>query len=151
MQQQDKWQTLIGPVLEGTSCELVGVVCGGGTRHATVRVYLDKPEGIPIDELAQLSRKISVVFDVHEPIQGHYTLEVSSPGLDRPLFVPRHFQQQIGKVISVKTRMMRENRQNFKGLLLDASETQIQLTLEDGEQVMFAYEDIDRAKVVYET
>ena len=151
MQQQEKWQNLINPILEGTPYELVGVVCAGGTRHATVRIYIDKPGGITIEEIAKLSRQISVVFDVHEPITGAYKLEVSSPGLDRQLFTPLHFQQQIGKLISLKTRMMQENRQNFKGILQDANETQVRLTLEDGVQVTFAYEDIDKAKVEYET
>lgn len=148
MQQQTKWQTLIGPVLEGTEYELVGVSCSGGSRHATVRIYIDKPGGVTIDEVAKLSRQISVIFDVHEPIQGKYTLEVSSPGIDRPLFLPKHFEQQLGKTISVKTRMMQENRQNFKGILQQANETQCQLQLEDGTEVMFAYDDIDKAKVV---
>lgn len=149
MQQQTKWQSLIAPILVGTQYELVGVVCSGGTRHATVRIYIDKPGGITIEEVAQLSRQISVLFDVHEPIQGNYTLEVSSPGLDRPLFTPQHFQQQVGQTIWVKTQMMRENRQNFKGVLLDASETQIQLRLEDGVEVTFAYDEIDKAKRVF--
>ncbi|MBI2791228.1 MAG: ribosome maturation factor RimP [Gammaproteobacteria bacterium] len=147
MRRQEKWQSIIGPILVDTSFELVGVECVGGGKHTVVRIYIDKPGGINLDDIVHLSRQISVVLDVEEPIKGHYTLEVSSPGLERPLFTAAHFKQQIGQKVFVKTSLAVSNRQNFKGMLLDANEKEIQLDV-DGQNFTFAYEDIDKAKVV---
>lgn len=149
MQQQQKWHALLEPMLTDTPYELVGVTVAGGKKGSVVRIYIDKPGGITIDDISRLSREISVLFDVHEPLTGNYTLEVSSPGLDRPLFAPQHFQAQCGKNIQLKTARMRENRQNFKGTLQDATESQVSLVLEEGETVVFTYEEIEKAKVVF--
>jgi ribosome maturation factor RimP len=147
MHQQEKWRTIIGSVLVDTQFELVGVECLGGGKHTTVRVYIDKPGGITIDDIVQLTRQINVVLDVEAPIKGPYTLEVSSPGLDRPLFNPNHFKQQIGQKISVRTRFLLENRQNFKGILLQTNDEGIQLDVE-GQLFSLAYEDIEKARVI---
>jgi len=149
MHKQEKWQAIIGPLVEAPF-ELVGVECVGGGKHTTVRVYVDKPGGITIDEIAKLSREISVLLDVETPLHGEYTLEVSSPGLDRPLFKPEHFKRQVGQKISVKAHfaMGKGNRHNFKGILSKVTEEGIQLDVE-GELVSFAFEDIDKAKVIY--
>src|SRR5476649_726815 len=101
MRRQEKWQTVLGSVFEGSPFELVGVECVGGGKHTIVRIYIDKPGGILLDEIVSLSRQIGVVFDVEEPIKSAYALEVSSPGLARPLFLPQHFRQQIGQEISI--------------------------------------------------
>lgn len=148
MHEQTKWRTLIEPILVGTPYELVGVVVSGGARQPLVRIYMDKPGGINIDEIAKLTREIGVLFDVHEPIKGKYTLEVSSPGVDRPLFLPKHFQVQCGQTVKIKTHTMRENQQNFKGLLQTATDEACTLVLEDGKHVTFSYDDIEKAKVV---
>lgn len=147
MQRQEKWQTIIGPILAGTPYELVGVECVGGGKHTVVRVYIDKPGGITLDDIVQLTREMSVVLDVEEPIQGPYTLEVSSPGLDRPLFQPRHFKEKIGEKIYLKVRHSMGNRQNFKGILLSADEKGLQMEV-DGQVFSFTYEDVEKAKVI---
>lgn len=147
MRRQEKWQAIIAPLLTDTPYELVGVECLGGGKHTVVRIYIDKPGGITLDEIVQLSRQISVVLDVEEPIQGHYTLEVSSPGLARPLFIPAHFKQQVGQKISLRTHFPLGNRQNFKGILQQATDEGIHLDV-DGELIFFVYQDIDKAKVI---
>ncbi len=147
MRRQEKWQSIIGPLLTGTPFELVGVECVGGGKHTVVRIYIDKPGGITIDDIVQLSRQISVVLDVEEPIKGNYTLEVSSPGLERPLFSPTHFIKQVGQKVFVKTSLSVGNRQNFKGILQSANEQGIQIEVE-GQLFSFAYEDIDKARTV---
>lgn len=144
---QQKWQPIIGKVLKGTSYEFVGVECSGGGRHTVLRVYVDKPGGITIDEIAHISRELSVVLDVEEPIKGPYTLEVSSPGLQRPLFTPAHFQAQVGQKVSIKTQFLRNNRQSFKGVLRRADEKGVVLEC-DEELFSFSYSDIDKAKVI---
>ncbi len=148
MRRQDKWQEIIQPILMDTPFELVGVECVGGGRHTVVRIFIDKqPGGITIDEIAQLSRQIGVVFDVNEPIKGNYTLEVSSPGLERPLFTAAHFAQQIGQKVFIKSSMMIENRQNFKGILLSSNENSVVVDV-DGKEYSFHYDDIEKAKVL---
>ena len=151
MQKQDKWRAIIDPVIAGTPFELVGVECVGGGKHMVVRVYIDKVGGITIEEITDLSKQISVIFDVEDPINGLYTLEVSSPGLDRPLLQPEHFQHQIGKVVSLKARpqeTLEGNRHNFKGTLLSADDKEVKIDVE-GQIFTFAYDDIERAKVVF--
>ncbi|MGD9592309.1 MAG: ribosome maturation factor RimP [Candidatus Berkiella sp.] len=147
MRRQDKWQALINPLLVDTPFELVGVECVGGGKHTVVRIFIDKQGGITIDEIAQLSRQISVIFDVNEPIKGHYTLEVSSPGLERPLFSAAHFEQQIGQKVFIRTTQMVENRQNFKGILRTCDENSVQVDV-DGQVLSFHYDDIEKAKLI---
>lgn len=144
---QQKWQPIISKVLKDTPYEFVGVECSGGGKHTVLRVYIDKPGGITIDDIAHISRELSVVLDVEEPIKGSYTLEVSSPGLQRPLFTPVHFQAQVGQKISLKTQFLQNNRQNFKGVLRQADEKGVVLEC-DGELFSFSYSDIDKAKVI---
>lgn len=147
MQSQLKWQSIIGKVLKGTPYEFVGAELSGGGKHAVLRVYVDKPGGITIDDIAHISREISVLLDVEEPIKGTYTLEVSSPGLQRPLFTPVHFQAQIGQKITLRTRSLQNNRQNYKGVLKEADANGLQLEC-DGQLLSFNYSDIDKAKVI---
>lgn len=146
MHQQSKWHDIISPILVGTPFELVGVECVGGGKHTVLRIYIDKPGGITIDDIANISRQISVIFDVEEPISGHYTLEVSSPGLQRPLFTPAHFKAQVGQQITVKTSHALGNRQNFKGVLIKADDAGIELEV-DSETISLQYSDIDKAKL----
>ncbi len=143
---QQKWQTIVDKVLS-PPFEFVGVEISGGGKHTVLRVYVDKPGGITIDDIARISRELSVVLDVEEPLAGAYTLEVSSPGLQRPLFTPSHFQAQVGQRISIKTKLLVKQRQNFKGVLRQADEKGIALDC-DGELYSFSYADIDKAKVI---
>lgn len=149
MQSQQKWQVIIGKVLQGTPYEFVGAECIGGGKHTVLRVYVDKPGGINIDDITKISREVSVVLDVEEPIKGSYTLEVSSPGLQRPLFTPEHFQAQVGKKISLRTSALQNNRQNYKGLLQKADEHHVEIECE-GQVYSFGYSDIDKGKVIPE-
>jgi ribosome maturation factor RimP len=147
MRKQEQWHTLLAPTLQDTPYELVGVECVGQNRHTVVRIFIDKPGGITIADIVKLTRELSVVFDVEEPIRGPYTLEISSPGLDRRLFLPAHFASQIGQKLSVKTSLPLNDRQNFRGVLRKATETGIELEVET-ELFSFTYDEIDRAKVI---
>lgn len=150
MLSQQKWQKIVDKVLRGTPYEFVGVECSGGSKRTTLRIYIDKPGGITIEDIARVSRELSVVLDVEEPepiAQGMYTLEVSSPGLERPLFTAAHFQAQVGQKIALKSRIVRNNRQNFKGILRQADEEKIELDC-GGQLFSFGYSDIDKAKVI---
>lgn len=147
MRHQEKWEKIVAPVFVGTPFELVGIECVGGGKHTTVRIFIDKPGGISIDEIVDLTRQINIVLEVEEPIKGLYTLEVSSPGLERPLFKSEHFKQQIGQIIALRTRQAIKERQNFKGLLKSADDESIELEI-DGQLFSFSYADIDKARVI---
>lgn len=146
MRYDPKWENIIKPVLVGTGIELIGVVKVGGGHKAIMRVYLDRPGGITIDDIAKLSKEIEMVLGV-EMDSRDYTLEVSSPGLDRPLFTPAHFQQQIGKQVKVKLGILKDNRKHFSGILQAATEDAITIVV-DEEPVIFPYSEIDNAHLI---
>ena len=148
MHSQQKWQAIIGPLLQGTSFELVGVECMGSGKHRVVRIYIDKPGGIMLEDIVALTRKLNVVLDVEAPIEGPYTLEVSSPGIARPLFTPDHFKQYTGREVKIKVEASGAGkRQHFKGLLSEADEDGIQIKVEE-ECFSFTYAQIENAKIV---
>jgi len=147
MRQQQKWQEILHPILDNTPFELVGVECTGGGKHTVVRVFIDKPGGITLDEIVSLTKSINVILDVDAPIQGLYTLEVSSPGVNRPLFLPPHFMAQIGQQAAFRITPARDGRQNYKGLIKSANEQGIEFEVE-GEVLSFDYDEIENAKLI---
>ena len=99
-----KVEQLIGPILEGQGIELVELALTGNDRRRMLRLFVDRPRGISIGECAGLSRSLADVLDTHDPIGGSYTLEVSSPGLTRPLKTSRDFKRALGKSVKVVCR-----------------------------------------------
>ena len=89
-------QDLLESVVSGMGYEFVGYELHGRGSGKVLRVYIDKKGGVMLDDCSRVSYQISAILDVEDPIQGHYSLEVSSPGLNRPLFTLEHYQQQIG-------------------------------------------------------
>lgn len=135
------------PLLESTPYELVWVELSKGGNRTVVRVFIDTPGGITIDDIAKASKQISTFLDVEMPVLGNYVLEVSSPGLDRPLMRPEHFKAQIGEKISVHLLISHEGRRNFKGHLKEVTEQGIEL-LVDGHLYSFTFDDMDKARVM---
>lgn len=128
--------------------ELVDVELKGGRQHQMLRVYIDSPQGITVDDCAQVSRQLSAVLDVEDPFPGAYTLEVSSPGLDRPLVTPADFRRFQGEMIKVKLlRPLAGDRRNFTGRLLATHEDRITIDV-DGEQVDLPFDAFERARLV---
>ncbi len=116
-------------------------------RHSTLRLYIDHPDGITVDNCAQVSREVSAILDVEDPIQNEYNLEVSSPGLDRPLFTPAHFAKVVGQKIEVKIAIPQEGRRRFKGQL-QAIEDDMLVIEVDGKQYRLLMDNVDKANVV---
>jgi ribosome maturation factor RimP len=112
---------------------------------STVRILLDGPDGIDLDEIAHMTRLISVALDEADPIPGKYTLEVSSPGLERPLRTPDHFRGAVGSTVSVKTVPDYEGERRIKGVLSAADASGIAVDAH-----MLRYDDIDKARTVFE-
>ena len=116
----EKVRALASPLAAQEGLELVDVEFGGGGGRQTLRLYIDKPGGVSLDDCTAVSRALSTALDVEDPLEGSYDLEVSSPGLDRPLRTPEHFQKYAGEKVRVKTYGPLpecENRKTFVGIL----------------------------------
>jgi len=120
------WE-LAAPLAETQGMEIIDIeLRREGSRSGRVlRLYLDKEGGPNMEELSQVSRELSALLDVHDVVEGAYTLEVSSPGINRPLKLPEHFERFIGKTVRVRTRDLVQGRRSFLGTLLDVMNDKI--------------------------
>ncbi|HFD92406.1 MAG TPA: ribosome maturation factor RimP [Gammaproteobacteria bacterium] len=138
---------LLQPAVEMLGYELLGIeYFSSGNRH-TLRIYIDKEGGITVEDCERVSRQVSSLLDVEDPIKGHYTLEVSSPGLDRPLFTAAHFVRFSGSRVKLRTFAPLNGRRNFQGILHGMQDGRVELEV-DGEQVLLPLEDIEKARIV---
>jgi ribosome maturation factor RimP len=140
-------EAIIEPVVEGLGYELVGVEYIPQGRHSILRVYIDKPDGINIDDCSAVSRQISGVMDVEDPIHGEYNLEVSSPGLDRPLFKLSHYEQFIGERCSVRLKRLYQERRKFKGVIAAVGGEAVTFKLEHEVEFEVPFDEIDKANL----
>ena len=145
---QDKLSTLLEPVVADLGYELIWVQLAGGEGGQIVRVFIDHAEGIDVDDCAKVSREISGVMDVEDPIPGNYTLEVSSPGLDRPLAKPAHFEQFAGQQIKLRTfAPSLDGRRRYTGLLKGVAGDEVEIEV-DGELHAVPLDNIEIARLV---
>lgn len=142
-------QSLIEPVVVGMGYELWGVQFLPQQGHGVLRVYIDKAGGVDVDDCSRVSHQLSGVLDVEDPITVPYQLEVSSPGLDRPLFTPAQYQDHVGHQIKVRLHVPLDGRRNFKGELLRVDDGAVVLRQGD-EQYRLPLDDIDSARVIPE-
>ena len=110
-----KINELIKPTVEALELELWGIELLQQGKSAMLRIYIESDAGITVDDCEKVSRQVSALLDVEDPIAGEYTLEVSSPGLDRPLFTASQFAAFTGEVVNVKLRSPLNGRRKFKG------------------------------------
>lgn len=141
-------QELIEPAVTALGFELWGVQLLSQGRHSTLRVFIDSPEGINVEDCAAVSHQVSGILDVEDPIKSQYTLEVSSPGIERPLFTLAQYQRYIGEEISVRLRVPFEGRRKFSGLLTAIEADDIVLRVDD-EEYLLPFDTIDRANIVF--
>jgi ribosome maturation factor RimP len=140
---------LLEPGVRALGFELIlAEFVGEGHRHV-LRVYIDGPDGVTVDDCAAVSHQLSAVLDVEEPFRGEYDLEVSSPGADRPLVTREHFARVIGRRVKVRLKQPRDGRRNFKGPLREVADDRIVIEL-DGELTELPMESIERARLVPE-
>ena len=140
-------ERLIEPTVEQLGYELSDLELKLGGRDGIVRVFIDKPDGVDLSDCEIVSRQLSAVLDVEDPLPGHYRLEVSSPGLDRKLTKPGHFQRFLGETIRVKLRFPVAGRRNFRGILRAADEEQIEIEV-DGESHSLQLATIESARLI---
>lgn len=142
-----KLHELIEPGVTALGFELWGIEYLAQGAHSVLRVFIDSDDGITVDDCARVSHQISGVLDVEDPISGHYSLEVSSPGMDRPLFTLEQFAAWAGHEVQVRLRVPFEGRRKFKGRLNGVEGDEV-LLIVDKEEYLLPIDLIDRANVV---
>ncbi|MDO6563931.1 ribosome maturation factor RimP [Amphritea sp. 1_MG-2023] len=140
-------QELIEPSVVALGYQLWGIEMISQGRHSMLRIYIDAEEGIGVDDCANVSRQVSGILDVEDPISGEYTLEVSSPGMDRPLFKLEQYKAFVGHVLQVKLRMPFDGRRRFKGVLSGIEDEDIVLVV-DQEEYLLPIDHIEKANIV---
>lgn len=138
---------LLAPVVESLGYELFHLELVGQGKTSTLRLYIDSPQGIDVDDCAKVSREISALMDVEDPLPEAYQLEVSSPGLDRPLVKIEHFQQFIGEEARVVMRYPLEARRKFKGRIEAVDDGVVVLSV-DAEEYRLPVADMEKARLV---
>lgn len=140
-------QELVEPAVVGLGLELWGLEYNSAGQNSLLRIYIDGPDGVNVDDCARVSHQVSGILDVEDPIAEHYTLEVSSPGMDRPLYTLKQFEAYRGHRVQIKLRVPFEGRRNFKGLLNGVEGDEV-LLIVDNEEYLLPVDYIDRANVV---
>lgn len=138
---------LLEPTVEGLGYELSDLEVKLGGRSGIVRVFIDSPEGISLDDCEKVSLAVSALLDVEDPVPGHYDLEVSSPGLNRKLTKPDHFRRFAGEEVKVEMRFPIEGRKRFRGRLAASDEDNIRIVV-DGVEHNLPIATIDTARLV---
>lgn len=146
---RDQLGELLGPVVAGLGYELWEIEYAPRTGGGLLRLYIDSPDGISLDDCEKVSRAVSAVLDEADPIANEYTLEVSSPGLDRVLRKPAHFERFVGERVKVEMVQQINGRKRFQGRLQQAGESEITLEL-DGGVVTLPIDEIHRARLMPE-
>lgn len=144
---EQKLQELVQGSVEDLGCELWGIECQRVGRYLTVRLFIDKEGGVTVEDCADVSRQVSAVLDVEDPIADKYNLEVSSPGLDRPLFTLNQFERYLGQEILLHLRIPVTDRRKWQGQLAKIENDMITLIVDGKEQVL-AFGNIQKANVV---
>ena len=139
---------LFEPVIQSMGYELVGVEFQGSVQHGTLRVYIDHENGIGVDDCAAISQQISAILDVEEPIQQAYDLEVSSPGLNRPLFKPADYELFTDRLVKIKMAVPVDGRRNFKGVIQGVKQSKIVQVMVDNESYELPINDIAKANLI---
>lgn len=146
---EERLHGLIEPTVCALGYELVGFEFNPGRGRALLRVYIDSGSGITVADCERVSHQLSGVLDVEDPIAGGYTLEVSSPGLDRPLFTPEHFVQYAGHEVRLRLRTTLAGRRRFKGTLKGFRDGHV-LIVEEGVEQAVPHRLISSARLVPE-
>lgn len=140
-------QEMLQGAVEDLGCELWGIECQRAGRFMTVRLFIDKEGGVTVDDCADVSRQVSAILDVEDPIADKYNLEVSSPGLDRPLFTLPQFERYIGQDIAVHLRIPVMERRKWQGKLARIENDMVTLIV-DGQEQVLVFGNIQKANVV---
>ncbi len=147
MAKSDQLNEIIAPAVAAVGFEFLGLEYIAAGKHSVVRIFIDSPGGIHVDDCANVSRQVSAVMDVEDPIASEYRLEVSSPGADRPLFTARQFADFVGKSVQVKLYSPMNGRRNYRGHIKVVEGDSITLEV-DGEAVSFEIDQVEKANII---
>ena len=142
-------RTVLEPLIERLGYELVYVTLSG-SKSAILRTFIDAPGGITLDDCELVSHRVSDLLDLEDLIQGEYSLEVSSPGLARPLGKPEHFVRYRGYEVEIKMKVPQDGRRNFQGSLLEAGKETVTVEV-GGSDYELPYSDMHKANLVSES
>ena len=145
---ESRIRNIIRAQVEEDGYELLNVEMRSEGDNSIIRIYLDRPEGINIDDCAGTSKKIAVLLDVEDPVEDKYTLEVSSPGIERPLFNEKDYIRFQGKEIRLITKNKIESRRKFTGQIESFNNGVLDL-MTDGQIIRINYDEIKKANLVY--
>ncbi|MDA0994326.1 MAG: ribosome maturation factor RimP [Proteobacteria bacterium] len=144
---RDEIVKLLEPAIEHLGYELADLELKTGGRDGIIRLFIDKADGVGIEDCEIVSRHVSAILDVEDPVQSNYSLEVSSPGLDRTLTKPAHFKRFMGQDVRVKLRFPLSGRRNFRGALKSADDEKIEVEV-DGELHSLSIATIESARLI---
>lgn len=140
---------LVKSVIESMGYEYIGAIQTMQGRFSVLRIYIDKTGGVTADDCGKVSHQVSAILEVEEPISGHYHLEISSPGFDRPLFGLEDFKKFTGKRVQIQLSKPLDNRRNFTGSIGSVEQETVTLQC-DGEIFLLPIEQISKANLVPE-
>lgn len=136
---QEELEQLLSPVINDMGYELWGCEYLSQGKHSVLRIYIDKQDGIGIEDCQQVSKQVSALLDVEDPIPGNYSLEISSPGIPRPLFKSSQYQIYIGQVVHVKTYKPIQGKRKLEGILISASDSVLVLSINNEyQEILFS-------------
>lgn len=142
-------EALLEPTIERLGYEMTDIEAKLGGKNGVIRVFIDHDDGIGIEDCEKVSRAVSALLDVEDPVPGHYDLEVSSPGFNRKLTKVQHFQRFTGEIVKVEMRFPIEGRKRFRGKLLSTDDENIVVDV-DGVSHSLPMATIDTARLVPE-
>jgi len=142
-----KLNELLQPLVEDLGYEFVGLEYNSNPKHALLRIFIDHENGVAIEDCEVVSRETAALLDVKDPIRSQYNLEVSSPGLDRPLFTPAHYVEFTGCEAQINLFAPQDGRRKFAGPILGADEKSVKIE-QDGTEVSVEFDNITKAKLI---
>ena len=143
---RERLVALIEPVLARLGYELVELEYAAGRSQAVVRLFIDRPAGVGVDDCERVSREIAALLDVEDPVPTAYTLEVSSPGFDRILRTPAHFERFVGSRVFVELKLPRAGRRRYTGTLQAVNASGVELEV-DRQKVEVPFGEIGKARL----
>ena len=147
---EDKLEKLIRPLVESMGLTFWGLKMATGKKRGILKVFIDSEEGVTVDQCAEVSRNLSVMLDVEDPIPGAYSLEVSSPGIEREFFRIAQLGPHVGEDLTVQLKEPIDGRKKFTGTLTKTADEEFEIEDENGERESFAWDQVKQARLRYE-
>ena len=143
----NKVAQLVGPTVEALGLQLWGIEHTSQGKYSVLRIFIERDSGVTIDDCEQVSRQVSAILDVEDPISGAFTLEVSSPGLDRPLVRQKDFERYTGLEAKVELRQALNGQRRYRGVLAGYADGVVKIVTENGATDL-PFDEIDKAKLI---